>query len=68
MYQIKLMIANFEARRIASEGNVVIWHIADALTRPGVGPPIAALPTFGAECLVIAAFPTWRKGVAKVGT
>ena len=39
------------------------------LQRPlELGPIMAALPTFGAECLVIAAFQTWRRGVAKVGT
>ncbi len=48
--------------------NVACWHIAD-LQRPlKLGPIMAALPTFGAECLVIAAFQTWRRGVAKVGT
>ena len=49
-------------------GYVALWHNPD-LQRPlGLGPIMAALPTFGAECLVIAAFQTWRRGVAKVGT
>jgi len=48
--------------------NVAYWHTAD-LQRPlELGPIMAALPTFGAECLVIAAFQTWRRGVTKVGT
>ena len=48
--------------------NVRKWHNPD-LQRPlELGPIMAALPTFGAECLVIAAFQTWRRGVAKVGT
>ena len=48
--------------------NVAFWHKAD-LQRPlGLGPITATLPTFGAECLVIAAFQTSRRGVAKVGT
>ena len=44
------------------------WHKPD-LQRPlELGPIMAALPTFGAECLVIAAFQTWRRGFAKVGS
>ena len=47
---------------------VAFWHNPD-LQRPlELGSIMAALPTFGAECLVIAAFQTWRRGVAKVGT
>ncbi len=44
------------------------WHNPD-LQRPlELGPIMAALPTFGAECRVIAAFQTLCRGVAKVGT
>ncbi len=44
------------------------WHNPDLQHPLELGPIMAALPTFGAECLVIAAFQTWRRGVAKVGT
>jgi len=44
------------------------WHKADLQHPLELGPFMAALPTFGAECLVIAAFQTWRRGVTKVGT
>jgi len=38
--------------------NVAFWHMAD-LQRPAeLGPFMATLPTFGAECLLIAAFQT----------
>ncbi len=38
--------------------NVGSWHMAD-LQRPAeLGPFMATLPTFGAECLLIAAFQT----------
>ena len=44
------------------------WHNPDLQPSLELGPIMATLPTFGAECLVIAAFQTWRRGVAKVGT
>ncbi len=66
------MIMGVEARDqpafLAGCVYVCLWHNPD-LQRPlELGPIMAALPTFGAECLVIAAFQTWRRGVAKVGT
>ena len=62
-------------RMAAPQGSVLAvlsdvgsWHKPD-LQRPlELGPIIAALPTFDAECLVIAAFPTQRQMVPKVGT
>jgi hypothetical protein len=52
----------------APSTNVRIWHNPD-LRRPlGLGSIMATLPTFGAECLVIAAFQTWRREVAKVAS
>ncbi len=47
---------------------VRVWHNPDLQHPLELGPIMPALPTFGAECLVIAAFQTWRRGVAKVGT
>ena len=48
--------------------NVAYWHNPD-LQRPlELGLIMAALPTFGAECLVIAAFQTQRQTVLKVGS
>ncbi|MEE8143925.1 MAG: hypothetical protein V3T57_00825 [Kiloniellales bacterium] len=45
-------------RRKSKLGNFVFWHMAD-LQRPAeLGPFMATLPTFGAECLLIAAFQT----------
>ncbi len=46
----------------------ISWHNPDLQHRTVLGPIMPALPTFGAECLVIAAFQTWRRGVAKVGS
>ncbi len=48
--------------------NVAFWHIADVRWLPGLGPLTGALPTFGAECRVIGAFQTLRRGVVKVGS
>jgi hypothetical protein len=48
--------------------NVGSWHKADLRFAAYEGPLTGGLPTFGAECLVIAAFQTSRRGVAKVGT
>ena len=48
--------------------NVFSWHTTDVRIAAPEGLLTGALPTFGAECLVIAAFQTWRRGVAKVGT
>ncbi len=48
--------------------NFGFWHNTDLQHPPELGPIMATLPTFGAECLVIAAFQTSRRGVAKVGT
>ena len=46
--------------------NVACWHNPD-LQRPlELGPIMATLPTFGAECLVIAAFQTRNQAVPKV--
>ena len=53
---------------IARSTNVGIWHNPDLQPPLELGPIMATLPTFGAECLVIAAFQAWRRGVAKVGT
>jgi hypothetical protein len=44
------------------------WHNPD-LQRPlDLGPIMATLPTFGAECRFIIAFQTSCRAVAKVGT
>jgi len=60
--------ASIRVIEIDGDLNVGSWHNPD-LQRPlELGPIMAALPTFGAECLVIAAFQTWRRGVVKVGT
>jgi hypothetical protein len=57
-----------EKARQLQNVDVALWH-NPGLQRPlELGLIIAALPTFGAECLVIAAFQTWRIGVAKVDT
>ncbi len=46
--------------RNLSRSDLVPWHNPD-LQRPlELGPIMATLPTFGAECLLIAAFQTWR--------
>ncbi len=68
MYPILMVGANFEAGRVTSEVNVFFWHNPDLQHPLELGPIMPALPTFGAECLVFAAFQTWRRGVAKVGT
>jgi hypothetical protein len=45
----------YQARSVEDVG---YWHMAD-LQRPAeLGPFMATLPTFGAECLLIAAFQT----------
>jgi len=57
-----------QPRGLLSSIYVSFWHNPD-LQRPlELGPIMAALPTFGAECPVIAAFQTLRRGDAKVGT
>jgi hypothetical protein len=45
--------------------NVASWHEADVQRLPGSGLLTGALPTFGPECRLIAAFQTWRRGVSK---
>ncbi len=50
-----------EFRANLKRGYVVLWHNPDLQHPLELGPIMAALPTFGAECLVIAAFQTWRR-------
>jgi len=53
---------------LSRHAKVGFWHNPD-LQRPlELGPIMAALPTFGAECLVIVAFQTQFRGAPKVGS
>ena len=57
-----------QRRRLLGSNYVGLWHNPDLQHPLELGPIMATLPTFGPECLVIVAFQTWRRGVAKVGT
>ncbi len=66
VYLILMMGANFGTGLIASEANVACWHEADVRRLPGSSPLTDALPTFGAQCRLTAAFQTQRQAVPKV--
>ncbi len=66
MYLILMMGASFGTGRITSEANVGCWHEADVQRLTDLGPFTGALPTFGPECRLIAAFQTLRQAVLKV--
>ena len=53
----------YQARSVEDVG---YWHIADLQRALGLGPFTGALPTFGPECRLIAAFQTQRQMVPKV--
>ncbi len=48
--------------------NVRSWHNSDLQLPLELGPIMATLPTFGAECRFFTAFQTQRHAVLKVGT
>ncbi len=57
-----------QRRRLLGSSYVGLWHKADVQRLPGLGPLTGALPTFGAECLLTAAFQTYLRRVPKVGS
>jgi hypothetical protein len=55
-------------RRVLTPSYVRKWHKADLRRLPGSCPFTGALPTFGVQCRLTAAFQTLRWHAAKVGS